>query len=211
MAFLARQSRRKSDGPWLCFGPASLVLGSVTLFCCFSISAFVVVWDRDLFFRRLVLASTAPSLSPALSFLLSLALSAHESLPSFHSGEFCGQSLWEDWNTRKETISDIIDLPNKPEERLTLVQQEPLEKGSTITYVPTRKGTLSIANYLCRCGMKAAAYDVVVVQIPCGGWSRPHSYYLGDVPEIKNCFAYVKVLRIGLHQNCLESMLVDQL
>lgn len=32
-----------------------------------------------------------------------------------------------------------------------------------------------------------------VFQIPCGGWRRPHSYYLGDVPEIKNCFAYVKV------------------
>lgn len=76
-------------------------------------------------------------------------------------GEFCGQSLCEDWNTRKETRSDIIDLPNKPEERLKLLQ-EPLEKGSTIIYVPTRKGTLSIANYLCRCGVKAAAYNAAL-------------------------------------------------
>ncbi|KAL6972387.1 hypothetical protein U1Q18_047702 [Sarracenia purpurea var. burkii] len=31
-----------------------------------------------------------------------------------------------------------------------------------------------------------------VVQVPCGGWRRPYSYYLGDVPEMKNCFAFVK-------------------
>ncbi|KAI7746912.1 hypothetical protein M8C21_008504 [Ambrosia artemisiifolia] len=32
------------------------------------------------------------------------------------------------------------------------------EEGLTIIYVPTRKETLSIAKYLCRCGVKAAAY-----------------------------------------------------
>lgn len=32
-----------------------------------------------------------------------------------------------------------------------------------------------------------------VAEIPCGGWRRPHTYFLGDVPEIKNCFAFVKV------------------
>lgn len=32
-----------------------------------------------------------------------------------------------------------------------------------------------------------------VVQVPCGGWRRPHSYYLGDVPECQNSFAYLKV------------------
>jgi hypothetical protein len=31
------------------------------------------------------------------------------------------------------------------------------------------------------------------MKIPCGGWRRPHSYFLGDVPEMKNCFAFVKV------------------
>ncbi|XWS76708.1 hypothetical protein CRYUN_Cryun01aG0201000 [Craigia yunnanensis] len=39
-----------------------------------------------------------------------------------------------------------------------------------------------------------------VVQIPCGGWRRPHSYYLGDVPEMKNCFAYVKDEIIYIHR-----------
>ncbi|RXI09591.1 hypothetical protein DVH24_036055 [Malus domestica] len=39
-----------------------------------------------------------------------------------------------------------------------------------------------------------------VVQIPCGGWRRPHSYYLGDIPEIKNCFAYVKDEIICIHR-----------
>ncbi|OIW17447.1 hypothetical protein TanjilG_22559 [Lupinus angustifolius] len=48
-----------------------------------------------------------------------------------------------------------------------------------------------------------------VMKISCGGWRRPHSYYLGDVPEMKNCFAFVKVLEIGRHQNCLVNMLED--
>ncbi|KAI8005689.1 hypothetical protein LOK49_LG07G03445 [Camellia lanceoleosa] len=34
--------------------------------------------------------------------------------------------------------------------------------------------------------------EAKVVQVPCGGWRRPYAYYLGDVPEIKNCFAFVK-------------------
>ncbi|XP_039161352.1 WD repeat-containing protein 6 isoform X2 [Eucalyptus grandis] len=34
--------------------------------------------------------------------------------------------------------------------------------------------------------------EAKVLQVSCGGWRRPHSYYLGDVPEMKNCFAYVK-------------------
>jgi hypothetical protein len=32
-----------------------------------------------------------------------------------------------------------------------------------------------------------------MVQISCGGWRRPYSYYLGTVPEHQNCFAFVKV------------------
>ncbi|KAI3905302.1 hypothetical protein MKX01_039993 [Papaver californicum] len=39
-----------------------------------------------------------------------------------------------------------------------------------------------------------------VTQIPCGGWRRPHSYYLGDVPESHNCFAYVKDQTIHIHR-----------
>ncbi|KAG6619439.1 uncharacterized protein LOC122317079 isoform X2 [Carya illinoinensis] len=43
--------------------------------------------------------------------------------------------------------------------------------------------------------------ETKVVQIPCGGWRRPHSYYLGDVPEMQNCFAYVKDEMIYIHRN----------
>nr|CAD1829707.1 unnamed protein product [Ananas comosus var. bracteatus] len=34
--------------------------------------------------------------------------------------------------------------------------------------------------------------ETKIVQIPCGGWRRPYSYYLGIVPEYQNCFAYLK-------------------
>lgn len=49
----------------------------------------------------------------------------------------------------------------KLDERLTLLKG-PLEQGPTIIYVPTRKETLNIAKYLCRCGVKAAAYNAKV-------------------------------------------------
>ncbi|KAJ8752101.1 hypothetical protein K2173_001776 [Erythroxylum novogranatense] len=43
--------------------------------------------------------------------------------------------------------------------------------------------------------------ETKVVRIPCGGWRRPHCYYLGEVPEMKNCFAYVKDEIIYVYQN----------
>ncbi|XVF80749.1 hypothetical protein PTKIN_Ptkin15bG0100100 [Pterospermum kingtungense] len=45
--------------------------------------------------------------------------------------------------------------------------------------------------------------EAKVVQISCGGWRRPHSYYLGDVPEMRNCFAYVKDEIIYIHRHWL--------
>ncbi|KAJ4844773.1 hypothetical protein Tsubulata_003478 [Turnera subulata] len=42
--------------------------------------------------------------------------------------------------------------------------------------------------------------EAKVVQIPCGGWRRPHSYYHGHVPEAQNCFAYVKDEVIFVHR-----------
>ncbi|KAB1999131.1 hypothetical protein ES319_D12G139500v1 [Gossypium barbadense] len=45
--------------------------------------------------------------------------------------------------------------------------------------------------------------EAKVLQIPCGGWRRPHSYYLGDVPEMRNCFAYVKDEIIYIHRHWL--------
>ncbi|XP_028791484.1 uncharacterized protein LOC114747332 [Neltuma alba] len=43
--------------------------------------------------------------------------------------------------------------------------------------------------------------ETKVVKIPCGGWRRPHSHYLGDVPEMKNCFAFVKDEMIYIHKH----------
>ncbi|PRQ26523.1 putative DNA helicase [Rosa chinensis] len=73
-------------------------------------------------------------------------------------GEICGLPLCEDLTTRKETTLEVLDLPRQPEARLRLLQQ-PLNKGSTIIYVPTRKQTLKISTYLSKCGVKAAAYN----------------------------------------------------
>ncbi|OVA13542.1 WD40 repeat [Macleaya cordata] len=42
--------------------------------------------------------------------------------------------------------------------------------------------------------------EIKVAQVPCGGWRRPHSYYLGDVPESHNCFAFVKDHTIHIHR-----------
>ncbi|KAK1366017.1 hypothetical protein POM88_041578 [Heracleum sosnowskyi] len=43
--------------------------------------------------------------------------------------------------------------------------------------------------------------EAKVVQIPCGGWRRPNSYFLGDVPELRGCFAYVKDEIIYIHRH----------
>ncbi|KAL3652969.1 hypothetical protein CASFOL_002650 [Castilleja foliolosa] len=40
-----------------------------------------------------------------------------------------------------------------------------------------------------------------VLQITCGGWRRPHSYYLGDFPEMMNCVSFVKDDVIYIHRN----------
>ncbi|XP_048532945.1 uncharacterized protein LOC125511579 [Triticum urartu] len=43
--------------------------------------------------------------------------------------------------------------------------------------------------------------DTKLVQISCGGWRRPYSYYLGTVPEYQNCFAFVKDHSIHVHRH----------
>ncbi|XP_019059747.1 PREDICTED: WD repeat-containing protein 6 isoform X2 [Tarenaya hassleriana] len=42
--------------------------------------------------------------------------------------------------------------------------------------------------------------ETKVAQISCGGWRRPHSFYLGDIPEMNNCFGYVKDDVIHIHR-----------
>ncbi|KAK3200246.1 hypothetical protein Dsin_023661 [Dipteronia sinensis] len=71
-------------------------------------------------------------------------------------GGFNGHSPCQYWNTYGS--SEINDPPDKPNERLKILQ-EPLEQGLTIIYVPTRKETLRIAKHLCGFGVKAAAYN----------------------------------------------------
>ncbi|KAK7269357.1 hypothetical protein RIF29_22082 [Crotalaria pallida] len=68
-------------------------------------------------------------------------------------GEFCAQPPPKEWE-----LSDITDPPKKPEGRLR-IHKEPVQKGPAIIYVPTRKETVRIAKYLCKCGLKAAAYN----------------------------------------------------
>ncbi|XP_024962675.1 ATP-dependent DNA helicase Q-like SIM isoform X2 [Cynara cardunculus var. scolymus] len=62
-------------------------------------------------------------------------------------GEFDGLSSTKDWDVCASSC-----IASGAEGKIEL------EQGSTIVYVPTRKETLSIAKYLCRCGVKAAAY-----------------------------------------------------
>ncbi|XP_028099230.1 ATP-dependent DNA helicase Q-like SIM [Camellia sinensis] len=77
---------------------------------------------------------------------------------SVSCGEFFGQSPDKDSDICG--LHEINDPLNKREEGLKL-QQGHLE-GSTIIYVPTRKETLSISKFLCKCGVKAAAYNAKV-------------------------------------------------
>ncbi|XP_077240486.1 transducin family protein / WD-40 repeat family protein isoform X2 [Tasmannia lanceolata] len=42
--------------------------------------------------------------------------------------------------------------------------------------------------------------DTKILLVPCGGWRRPHSYFLGNVPEIQSCFAYLKDHTIHIHR-----------
>ncbi|KAK2976917.1 hypothetical protein RJ640_024751 [Escallonia rubra] len=71
-------------------------------------------------------------------------------------GEFYGKLPTEHWGL--SALSETTDLPKSPEERIQL-RQGPLEQGPTIIYVPTRKQTLSIAKFLHKFGVKAAAYN----------------------------------------------------
>ncbi|KAL3380551.1 hypothetical protein AABB24_000941 [Solanum stoloniferum] len=48
--------------------------------------------------------------------------------------------------------------------------------------------------------------ETKVLQVTCGGWRRPHSYFLGDVPEMKNCLAYVKDGIIYVHRHWVTTI-----
>ncbi|EEC74377.1 hypothetical protein OsI_09702 [Oryza sativa Indica Group] len=55
--------------------------------------------------------------------------------------------------------------------------------------------------------------ETKLLQISCGGWRRPYSYYLGMVPEYQNCFAFVKDHNIHIHRHwapCQDKKLLPQ-
>ncbi|GMP40216.1 hypothetical protein CsSME_00010754 [Camellia sinensis var. sinensis] len=92
-------------------------------------------------------------------------------------GEFFGQSPDKDPDICG--LREINDLPNKQEEGLKL-QQGHLE-GSTIIYVPTRKETLSISKFLCKCGVKAAAYNA---KLPRSHLRQVHNEFHENVLQV---------------------------
>lgn len=50
------------------------------------------------------------------------------------------------------------------------------------------------------------ANEIKVFQVPCGGWRRPHSYFLGDVPELQFCFAYLKDHTIHVYRHWVPTI-----
>ncbi|KAM0853025.1 hypothetical protein ACQ4PT_051371 [Festuca glaucescens] len=61
----------------------------------------------------------------------------------------CGEFL--------ESLRPEIFAPPVPSHETS--SSESFDQGPTIVYVPTRKGTVELANYLCKSGLKAAAYN----------------------------------------------------
>lgn len=43
-------------------------------------------------------------------------------------------------------------------------------------------------------------HETEVVKIPCGGWRRPHSYYIGGAPDRMYCFGFLKNDLIHVHR-----------
>ncbi|KAL4287101.1 hypothetical protein AHAS_Ahas19G0152500 [Arachis hypogaea] len=90
-------------------------------------------------------------------------------------GEFCAQSPSKDWE-----LSEIDYPPKEPEGSLKLLKG-PLEQGPAIIYVPTRKETLKIAKYLCKFGVKAAAYNAA---LPKSHLRRVHKEFHENTIEV---------------------------
>ncbi|KAG9444066.1 hypothetical protein H6P81_015406 [Aristolochia fimbriata] len=42
--------------------------------------------------------------------------------------------------------------------------------------------------------------ETKVLAVPCGGWRRPYTYYLGTAPRTQNCFAYLKDQNIHVYR-----------
>ncbi|XP_043711245.1 ATP-dependent DNA helicase Q-like SIM [Telopea speciosissima] len=93
-------------------------------------------------------------------------------------GEFSGKSPGDSGDVCGSF--ETLGPPTKPEECLQL-QQAPLEQGSTIIYVPTRKETLKLAKFLCSFGVKAAAYNA---KLPRAHLRRVHKEFHQNVLQV---------------------------
>nr|GEV10943.1 hypothetical protein [Tanacetum cinerariifolium] len=82
---------------------------------------------------------------------------------------------------------------DKIEQKLEFVGMKHIKELSLVqSFYPVDNPDYAIgfasANYI----LWNLSTETKVAENPCGGWQRPHTYFLGDVPEIKNCFAFVK-------------------
>ncbi|XP_042516618.1 ATP-dependent DNA helicase Q-like SIM [Macadamia integrifolia] len=93
-------------------------------------------------------------------------------------GEFSGKSPGKDRDVFGSF--ETLEPPTIPEECLQL-QKAPLEQGSTIIYVPTRKETLQLAKFLCSFGVKAAAYNA---KLPRAHLRRVHEEFHQNVLQV---------------------------
>ncbi|KAK2632730.1 hypothetical protein EUGRSUZ_L01167 [Eucalyptus grandis] len=93
-------------------------------------------------------------------------------------GGFHGES--PDLSQKVSGSFEMSDSPMELKERLKL-QQEPLDHGPTIIYVPTRKETLTIAEFLCYFGIKAAAYNA---KLPKSKLRQVHKKFHEDNVEV---------------------------
>ncbi|XP_058084367.1 ATP-dependent DNA helicase Q-like SIM isoform X2 [Magnolia sinica] len=91
-------------------------------------------------------------------------------------GEFDGNSLSE--NRDFYVSSGTLNATTKPE-RVDV--QEPLGQGPTIIYVPTRKETLRIAQYLSSFGVQAAAYHA---KLPKTHLRRVHEEFHQNILQV---------------------------
>lgn len=101
---------------------------------------------------------------------------------------------------------------DKDRESLEFIGMKQVKELSLIQSVSAENNSIDLASCNYAAGFASTDFiiwnlitEAKVVQIPCGGWRRPHSYFLGDVPEIKNCFAYVKDEVIHIHRHWISN------
>ncbi|KAL3843948.1 hypothetical protein ACJIZ3_001351 [Penstemon smallii] len=101
-------------------------------------------------------------------------LQVDNGLTSRHEKELSVQFLEDDFDQVQE--ADDLDAEKKP-----AIHYGTLPEGPTIIYVPTRKETLSLAKFLSRFGVKAAAYNA---KLPKSHLRQVHKEFHEDVLQV---------------------------